>query len=544
MAGTNVPKPTFGPNGYIEPSEAAVLNGVTADINTAFGGNLNPGLSTPQGQLASSCTAIIGAANDTFLFYTTQVDPAYAMGRMQDAIGRIYFIDRNGAQPTVVTCTCTGLAGVVIPAGSLAVDESNNTYTCLAGGTIPAGGSLTLVFSNVENGPIPCPRGTLNEIYQAIPGWDTINNAADGVIGRYTETRAQFEAKRQASIAKNSVGSAFAIQGAVLAVAGVTDCYVTENDTQFPVTVGNFTLASNSVYVAVVGGDSDTVARAIWSKHSPGCAYNGNTTVTIINPTPMPSLPPSYVVSYEIPAPITVFFSITIVNSTFVPSNAVDIIQTAVANVPAVFTGTLAGNTLTVTGVTLGTILVGQYLSDTTSTILSGTQIVAYETGTGGIGTYTLNNIQTVASETITSEFLAPITHIGTDVLASAYYSTIASLGAWATQIISIYVSSTNTPSAVFTGSIAGTTLTVSAVTSGTIAVGQTLTDATGDVTPGTTITEFVTGAGGIGTYTVSASQSISSEIITSVVANLFEVDVSIDQVPVIGTANVQVNFV
>lgn len=59
------------------------------------------------------------------------------------------------------------------------------------------------------------------------------------------------------------------------------------------------------------------------------------------------------------------------------------------------------------------------------------------------------------------------------------------------------------------TGSIAGTTLTVSAVASGTLAVGSTL-----SVAAGTTITALGTGTGGIGTYTVSISQTVASTTI------------------------------
>jgi hypothetical protein len=67
---------------------------------------------------------------------------------------------------------------------------------------------------------------------------------------------------------------------------------------------------------------------------------------------------------------------------------------------------------------------------------------------------------------------------------------------------------------AVFTASISGTTMTVSAVTSGTIKVGVGITGS--GVTAGTTITALGTGTGGIGTYTVSASQTVSSTTITS----------------------------
>lgn len=68
------------------------------------------------------------------------------------------------------------------------------------------------------------------------------------------------------------------------------------------------------------------------------------------------------------------------------------------------------------------------------------------------------------------------------------------------------------------TGSISGTTLTVTAVGSGILEVGQLLTG-TG-VTAGTTITALGTGTGGTGTYTVSASQTVAS---TTIAAKKFE---------------------
>jgi hypothetical protein len=65
-----------------------------------------------------------------------------------------------------------------------------------------------------------------------------------------------------------------------------------------------------------------------------------------------------------------------------------------------------------------------------------------------------------------------------------------------------------------FTGAISTTTLTVSAIASGALAVGDPIAGA--GVTAGTYITALGTGTGGTGTYTVSASQSVSSEAMTS----------------------------
>jgi hypothetical protein len=65
------------------------------------------------------------------------------------------------------------------------------------------------------------------------------------------------------------------------------------------------------------------------------------------------------------------------------------------------------------------------------------------------------------------------------------------------------------TPTTKFTGTISTTTLTVSAVSAGQLAVGQTI-SGTG-VTPGTIITALGTGTGYTGTYTISVSQTVGS---------------------------------
>lgn len=64
--------------------------------------------------------------------------------------------------------------------------------------------------------------------------------------------------------------------------------------------------------------------------------------------------------------------------------------------------------------------------------------------------------------------------------------------------------------SAVFTANIVGTTLNVTSVASGTIAIGQAIWNA--GIVGGTTITGFISGTlGGVGLYTVSASQTLGS---------------------------------
>lgn len=64
-------------------------------------------------------------------------------------------------------------------------------------------------------------------------------------------------------------------------------------------------------------------------------------------------------------------------------------------------TGSIAGTTLTVTAVGSGTLAVGQQISGTN--IAEDTFIVALGTGSGGTGTYIVDNSQTVSSTAITA---------------------------------------------------------------------------------------------------------------------------------------------
>lgn len=330
MATSNVPRVKFTPEGLVLPQESDILAGVLSDIDSAFGGGLNKNLETPQGQLASTTTAIIGNKNSEFASYVNQVDPAFAAGRMQDAIGRIYFLDRKPGTPTAVVATCRGLTGVTIPVGARAQSVDGNIYLCTQAGTIPSSGSIDLPFACSVNGPISCAAGALNQIYQAIPGWDSVLNADAGTVGSNVESRSEFEERRRQSVALNARGSLPSIYAAVANLNGVIDAYVTENNLDIAQTIGGVSLAPHSIWVAVVGGNAADVAAAIWRKKSNGANYNGNTSYTVEDRNGYAYPYPSYVVTWETPAALPVKFSVQLANNPALPSNIVDLTKQAI----------------------------------------------------------------------------------------------------------------------------------------------------------------------------------------------------------------------
>lgn len=339
---TNVPDIVFTPTGLSVPATSAVLAGVQEDQNAAFGGNLNPALNTPQGQMASSTAAIIDDKNAAFAEFVNQVDPDTADGFMQDAIGRIYFMEREPATPTVVQVLCTGAFNYPINLGATLQDTSGNRWVCQQAVTIPFAGSISVPFACTVLGPTPCPADTVTTIVSngstPLGGWDSVNNPSPGAVGANVESRAAFEYRREQSVALNAHGSIVAIGAAVFDVPGVIDVYAIENFTDNTVNTGptNFPVVAHSIYVAAVGGAPTDIGAAIFSKKNDGSNMNGNTTVTITDPS-YSNPQPTYTYTYEIPDNTAIQFAVQIQNSASLPSNIVQLVQAAVV---ASFNGT------------------------------------------------------------------------------------------------------------------------------------------------------------------------------------------------------------
>lgn len=337
---SNVPALQITSTGVVTPDAMTIRGGVLADENAAFGGDLDiltP--STPQAYLADNLTDNIQGANAAVTYFVSQVDPATSEGRMQDAIARIYFLERNGATASVVQALCTGQPGVTLSSGALAQDNAGNLWQSTGDAVFSGGGLATIQFACLTLGPILLGISELTKIAQLAPGWDAITNLGAATVGSATETRTAFEQRRQASVAINAKGTPAAIRSAVWDVPGVLDVFVYDNFTNATINYGStaYPIIEHSVYVGVVGGNDVAVANAIWSRKDLGCDMNGNTTIVVQDTDGLSYPYPTYNIKFNRPSALPILFAVQIANSSSLPA---DIVAQTKAAVIATFNGT------------------------------------------------------------------------------------------------------------------------------------------------------------------------------------------------------------
>lgn len=379
---TSVQKLELSSSGIILPEEGDVLNGVVQDFTNAFGKNIKfynaDGsflLSTPQGQLASSIAAIISDRNRLLAYYVNQVDPNYAVGRMQDGIGRIYFIERKRATNTTVVGRCYGAKDTVIPEGTKVKDIQGNVYQSLIDETIQYEDEdsktyVDVTFECLEKGVITCPKDTLTERYQVIAGWESVKNLSDGTVGIADESQAQFEQRRRQSVAQNSLNSVDSIMAALLTLEEVDDAFVIEKyEDTYSYTVEDktneflSTLKSHSIYACVslkipeneqiifypgtIQADptkqlciSQKIARTIWRKKTPGCALNGKVAVYVYDNTTdingnllyCPKTAPRYLINFDFAERINICVKVTLSEPKPIVGDPLTLIQDEIYN--------------------------------------------------------------------------------------------------------------------------------------------------------------------------------------------------------------------
>lgn len=321
----------FTDNGIIIADASTIYTAVMNMLVQAFAlqnKQLNTSQQTPQGQIATSLADIINNKNIDLLTLANNLDIDKASGIWLDMLVKLWALERKPAEPTVVSCTVTGLQGTTITEGiSQAQDTEGNVYVASSTVTIGATGSATVNFHNIKGGAIGCAANTLTTILTTTSGWDTINNPAAGATGTDAESDADLRKRYKNLVANNASGTLSGLVSAILALDGVLDCAGAENTTGSNISVGGYTINPNRYAISILGGNDSQIAETIYNKKS-AALQNGNTTVSYTDPV----INQTYNFSIVRPSQLSYYFNITLANQASLPVNIADLVKDAIYN--------------------------------------------------------------------------------------------------------------------------------------------------------------------------------------------------------------------
>lgn len=320
--------------GVIVPDTSEILAGVNTEYQTAFGSDIQLTPDTPQGVLIASETLARSQVIQNDAALANQINPNVAAGVFLDAILALTGMQRTPATQTLVSgVSLAGVAATVIPEGTQAQTAAGDVFSTLSSVTLAANGQATVDFASVEYGPIPCAVDALNVPVTNVLGWETVNNTVAGVVGQSTQSDVGARALRSNTLAFQGVSLAESITSALYNVDGVQSLFFQENIQATTQTINGISMVAHSIYVCVNGGSDLDVASSMLENKSSGAAWNGGTSVSVIEPTSGQD----YTVLFDRPAEIEIAIQVTSANASLadLQTGVAAYIAGEVANYPA-----------------------------------------------------------------------------------------------------------------------------------------------------------------------------------------------------------------
>lgn len=195
-------------------------------------------------------------------------------------------IQRKSSTYSSVQLTITGANGTSLK-GCYALDENDNRWN-IPDTVIPETGMITVDAICSVSGNISALPNTVNKIGTPLFGWYSVNNNNAAIPGTDVETDAELRGRFSLAIRSPSLTVFESLSAAISALEGVSRISGFENDTSAESTGTEppnipAGLPPHSVTFIVEGGEDDQVAKAIYSKKTPGCYTNGTTAVQIVS---------------------------------------------------------------------------------------------------------------------------------------------------------------------------------------------------------------------------------------------------------------------
>lgn len=259
-----------------------------------------------------------------------QFDPQMNTGAGQSGTVQLNAITRKEGIYTQIGVVCGGLAGTLIPQGSLVSDMVGSVSYALdhavyLDGTENSQVTAESTATATKLGMIDPLVGTAISIQTPVGGWYTVTNNRTLTVGTDEESDATLRKRQQRSTALTSYRQIDAIWAALLDTEGVTYARVYQNPTEYPEDERG--IPYKEVAAIVEGGDDEAIADALFYRLPTGQLGHGSTTVERTDQQKI-----IYPISFSRPFAVSVYVRIKlkIYDSTDWPTNGVELIQQAI----------------------------------------------------------------------------------------------------------------------------------------------------------------------------------------------------------------------
>lgn len=174
----------------------------------------------------------------------------------------------------------------------------------------------------LEFGPTQAPAGTLTVIDTPVSGLSSILNVTDASVGRNVETDAELRLRRARTLQVAGKATPDAIRSAMLALEGVQDAIVFENDTLL---VDGDGRPPKSYEVVVNGGDDQEIFDTVWDTKPAGIATVGSEVGTVVDSQGQPQT-----VRFSRPTEVEIYVELDLTVDTSFPVNGLAAAQQAI----------------------------------------------------------------------------------------------------------------------------------------------------------------------------------------------------------------------
>lgn len=248
-------------------------------FKSVFGNDFNVDPETPQGQLVGNIAFSLSQSDDAHVLTAGTLDIFKASNTQLEGLCSLLGITKRGASNTTVTADFAGVSATLIPAGTRARSTGGDLFALNEDATLSGAGTVSSTMTAVESGAIELGVGELTQVVDVVPGWETIDNAAEGSIGQPSELDMNYRGRYFDQLFKNAVSVLDAILAEVRQVDNVVEAYGAENDTDSAVTIDGVSVAAHSIAIVVDGGTEEEIKDAIRLKKTGGTGTVGTTAV-------------------------------------------------------------------------------------------------------------------------------------------------------------------------------------------------------------------------------------------------------------------------